>query len=86
MDEKLAPRTFGQREEMIFLGKEIHERRDYSEKTAEVIDEEVSKYISGALKTAKKTIEENKEKINKIVTTLIAKETIEKDEFEKLVA
>jgi cell division protease FtsH len=84
MDEKLAPRTFGQREEMIFLGKEIHERRDYSEKTAEVIDEEVSKYINAALKTALKTIGDNKEKINKIVTTLIEKETIEKDEFEKL--
>ena len=84
MDEKLGPRTFGQKEEMIFLGKEIHERRDYSEKTAEMIDVEISKYIEQALKTANKTISDNKNKINKIVTVLLDKETIEKDEFEKI--
>ncbi len=86
MDKKLGPRTFGQKEEMIFLGKEIHERRDYSEKTAEVIDEEISKYITEAQKTAKKIISENKDKMDKLVKTLMDKETIEKTEFEKLVA
>ncbi len=86
MDAKLGPRTFGEKEEMIFLGKEIHERRDYSEKTAEVIDEEISNYIKTALKTAEKTINDNKEKMEKIVSTLIEKETIEKEEFEALMA
>ncbi|MFA5127211.1 MAG: ATP-dependent zinc metalloprotease FtsH [Patescibacteria group bacterium] len=86
MDEKLGPRTFGEKEEMIFLGKEIHERRDYSEKTAESIDDEVSKYIHQALKTATKIITEQKAKIEKLVKTLIEKETIEKAEFEQLVA
>lgn len=86
MDEKLGPRTFGQKDEMVFLGKEIHERRDYSEKTAEVIDNEISNYINDALATAKKTISDNKDKIKKIVDVLMDKETIEKDEFEKLVA
>jgi len=86
MDEKLGPRTFGQKDEMIFLGKEIHERRDYSEKTAQTIDEEISNYINDALKTATKTINDNKDKIEKIVAVLIAKETIEKTEFDKLLA
>jgi len=86
MDEKLGPRTFGEKEEMIFLGKEIHERRDYSEKTAETIDEEVSKYIQDALRTATKLITDNKDKIEKLVKTLVEKETVEKEEFEALVA
>ena len=86
MDEKLGPRTFGQKEEMIFLGKEIHERRDYSEKTAETIDAEISNYIHNALKTAEKTINDNKDKIEKIVAVLIERETIEKEEFNKLLA
>jgi cell division protease FtsH len=86
MDAKLGPRTFGEKEEMIFLGKEIHERRDYSEKTAEVIDEEISNYIKNALKTAEKTIHDNKAKMEKIVATLMEKETIEKEEFANLMA
>ncbi|MFA6466652.1 MAG: ATP-dependent zinc metalloprotease FtsH [Patescibacteria group bacterium] len=86
MDEKLGPRTFGQKDEMIFLGKEIHERRDYSEKTAETIDTEISNYINNALKTAEKTINDNKDKIEKIVAVLVDKETIEKAEFENLLA
>ena len=86
MDEKLGPRTFGEREEMIFLGKEIHERRDYSEKTAEQIDEAISHYISSAQKTAVKLITDNKDKMEKIVAVLTDRETIEKDEFEQIMA
>jgi len=86
MNEKLGPRTFGENGELIFLGKEIHERREYSEKTAEVIDEEISKYIKNAKKTAQKILRENKDKIEKIVQVLLKKETIEKDEFNKLLA
>ncbi|MFA6307459.1 MAG: ATP-dependent zinc metalloprotease FtsH [Patescibacteria group bacterium] len=86
MDEKLGPRTFGQKDEMIFLGKEIHERRDYSEKTAQTIDEEISNYIHAALATATKTINDNKAKMEKIVAVLVERETIEKEEFDKLLA
>lgn len=86
MDEKMGPRTFGQKEEMVFLGKEIHERRDYSEKTAQEIDEQISKYIHTALDTAMKTIKDNKDKMENIVKVLIEKETIEKEEFEKILA
>ena len=86
MNEKLGPRTFGENGELIFLGKEIHERKEYSEKTAEVIDEEISKYIKNAQKTAQRILKENKDKIEKIVQALLEKETLEKDEFNKLVA
>ena len=86
MNKKLGPRTFGEKEELIFLGKEIHERRDYSEKTAETIDDEVSHYIKTAHQTAHQTIMDNKEKMEKIVAELIKNETIEKETFEALVA
>lgn len=86
MNKKLGFRTFGKKEEMVFLGKEIHEHRDYSEKTAESIDQEISNYIQTASETAGKIITEHRQQIEEIVKTLVEKETIEKEEFEKLVA
>ncbi len=85
MSEKMGPRTYGEREELIFLGKEIHENRDYSEITAQEIDAEVLKLLKDALETANKVIKENKESVEKIVAELLEKETIEKEEFEKIV-
>jgi cell division protease FtsH len=84
MSDVLGPRTFGQKEEMIFLGKEIHERRDYSEKVAETIDKEVTKLISTASQTAKETIVKNRKTLDKIAKTLLEKETLEKNEFAAL--
>ncbi len=86
MNEKLGFRTFGKKEEMVFLGKEIHERRDYSEKTAESIDHEISNYVQQAAQSAEKIIREHKEQMEKIVSVLMEKETIEKEEFDNLVA
>ena len=57
MSEKLGPRTFGKRDELVFLGKEISEQRDYSDKIAEDIDDEVRNLIKTAYIKAKKTIE-----------------------------
>ena len=85
MSEQLGPRTYGEREEMIFLGKEIHENRDYSEKTAQDIDKEVLDLLSDALKTAKSIVHEHRDKIDKVVDVLLDKETIEKDEFVEIV-
>jgi len=84
MSETLGPRTFGEKEGMVFLGKELHERRDYSEKTAEAIDKEVTKLINEASKTAYEVITKNKKYLDKIAETLLVKETIEKEEFEAL--
>jgi len=84
MSEILGPRTFGNKEEMIFLGREITEQRDYSEKIAEKIDEEIFTFISRATKMAEKIIEDRKDKIEKVVKELLKNETIEKEKFEEL--
>ena len=55
MSERLGPRTFGRKEELVFLGREISEQRNYSEKVAEEIDEEVRRIIDHAYQVAKKT-------------------------------
>ncbi len=85
MSEKLGPRTFGESEEFIFLGKEIHEQRDYSEETAKLIDMEVSSIISHAYNTAKEIIKKRRKDLENIVDKLLKEETIEKEEFEKIV-
>ena len=81
MSDNLAPRTYGDKDEMIFLGREISEKRNYSEKVAEEIDGEIDKLVLQAAVTAKKVISENKDKMDKIVKELLEKEKIEKDDF-----
>jgi len=81
----LGPRTFGRKEELIFLGKEISEEKNYSESTATKIDHEVSLFIENAFKTAEKIIGEKKETLERIAKTLLEKETIEQEEFNELV-
>ena len=85
MSEKLGPRTFGSNNDMMFMGKEIQEQKDYSEKTAEVIDEEVSAFIDKAYKRAEDIIDAEKETLEKVVKELLEKETLEQEEFEELV-
>lgn len=85
MSEKLGLRTFGDKEEMVFLGREITEQKDYSEKTAEQIDEEISFFISRAEKMALDIIRNKKDILEKIVKELMEKETIEKERFEEIV-
>jgi len=84
MSEVLGPRTYGQKEEMVFLGKQIHEQRDYSEKVAETIDKEISKLIEEAQKVAENTISKHKHQLDKIANKLLEQETLEKDEFAAL--
>lgn len=85
MSDALGPRTFGKREELIFLGKEIHEDRNYSEKIAARIDGEIGRLIKQALEKAEKVLREEKPLLAKIAKILIKKETIEREEFERLV-
>ena len=85
MSDKLGPRTFGDKEEMIFLGREIHEQRNYSEKQAELIDEEIKNFIAQGEDLAKNVIKEYRSELEKIVAVLLEKETIEKKEFEEIV-
>ena len=81
----LGPISFGEKEELVFLGKEISEQRNYSEKVAAKIDKEVEKFVKNAEKQATKILTKRKKLLNKIAQTLIIKETIEKEEFERLI-
>ena len=82
---ELGPRTFGKKEELIFLGKEVNEEKNYSEKTAESIDLEVHNLIEKSKENAKKIISEKKDKLDKLAQVLLEKETIEKEEFDEIV-
>jgi cell division protease FtsH len=84
MSEKLGPRTFGQRQELVFLGREISEQRDYSDKIAQEIDEEVHNIIQQAYNTAKKILTANKEKLKQLAAELIAHETLDEPELNKI--
>nr|HID13170.1 AAA family ATPase [Anaerolineae bacterium] len=81
----LGPITFGEREEMVFLGKEFELAKNYSEKLAEKIDKEVKKIIQEAEKKAKQILQKKRKILNKVAKILIEKETIEKEEFEKII-
>ncbi len=84
MSDKLGPRTFGGKEEMIFLGREMTTEKDYSEEISSQIDKEVSKFLDTAFHTAKKIITQKRKKLNQIADVLIKKEVIERKEFERL--
>ena len=86
MSEELGPRVFGRKEEMVFLGREISEQRNYSEKVAQEIDEEVRRIIDTAYANAKELLTDHKPKLDQIVRTLLEEETLEGEELVKLLA
>lgn len=86
MSEKLGPAVFGERQELVFLGKEIGTEKNYSEEIARMIDREVRKIINTALKRAKEVIVRRRQKLEAIAKRLMEKETIEREEFEALMA
>ncbi|MBI2984068.1 MAG: ATP-dependent zinc metalloprotease FtsH [Candidatus Kerfeldbacteria bacterium] len=81
---KLGPRTFGEREELIFLGREIHEQRDYSEKVAQEIDREIDRLLGQARLVAERILRDHRSDLDKVAGELLVKETIEREDFEKL--
>ena len=84
MSQALGPRTFGNKEELVFLGREISEQRDYGDKVADQIDEEVKAIIQTAYDTARKILSENKARLKYIAEKLVATETLEGEELEKI--
>ncbi|MFQ5997159.1 MAG: ATP-dependent zinc metalloprotease FtsH [Dehalococcoidales bacterium] len=82
MSDRLGPRTFGDKQEMVFLGREISEQKDYGDKVADAIDEEVNKIIQQAHRVAKRTLTQNKDKLVLLAEKLIAQETLEGEELE----
>jgi cell division protease FtsH len=77
MSAKLGPRTFGSKEEMVFLGREISEQRDYSDKIAELIDDEVRRLIDEALSIAKKVLTQHRDRLEYIAKQLLVRETLD---------
>ncbi|MFA6427297.1 MAG: ATP-dependent zinc metalloprotease FtsH [Candidatus Magasanikbacteria bacterium] len=81
MSEKLGPRQYGENDELIFLAQEIHEKRNYSEKTAELIDVEIDKLLSDSITRAENIIKKQRKQMDDLVAVLLKKETVEQDEF-----
>ena len=81
MSEKMGPMMFGQKEEMIFLGREISEQRDYSEAVAQEIDGEVRGVVNWAYDRARTLLKENRDKLDLVANRLLEVETIEQEEF-----
>jgi cell division protease FtsH len=80
----LGPISFGEKDDLVFLGKEISEQRNYSEKVAVLIDKEIERFIRNAEKQAADILNKKKNLLNKIARRLIEKEIIEREEFEKI--
>jgi cell division protease FtsH len=76
MSETLGPITFGKKNEQIFLGREISQHRDYSEKTAQVIDNEVNKIIDSCMKESRDILKKNRATVETLARYLIERETI----------
>jgi cell division protease FtsH len=85
MSEKLGPLTFGKKDEQIFLGKEIARHKDYSEKTAIEIDDEVKRIVMDAYNRAQNLLAENKDLLDALAKTLLEKETMDAEEIDALI-
>jgi len=84
MSEKLGPLAFGKKEEMVFLGREISEQRNYSDEVAAKIDAEVRELIDNAFSRAKEALTTHRAVLDRLAALLVEKETIEHEEFESL--
>ncbi|MFV2065306.1 MAG: ATP-dependent zinc metalloprotease FtsH, partial [Chloroflexota bacterium] len=86
MSDKLGPLAFGKREEMVFLGREISEQRNYSDEIARQIDDEVRAIIERAYERAKEVLTTYQDSLIQLAEALVAKESIDADEFEAMFA
>jgi cell division protease FtsH len=80
MSEKLGPIAFGERDEQIFLGREIAQHTDYSEKTAQAIDDEVNRIVSDSYGRAKEILEEKIDVLHAMAAALLDRETLNSEE------
>jgi len=86
MSERLGPLTFGRKEELVFLGREIGEQRNYSEEVAKSIDEEIRRFISEAHEKAKSILTQHKDTLIRLAKKLIEVETLEGEELEAVLS
>jgi cell division protease FtsH len=84
MSEKLGPLTFGKKEEMVFLGKEIATHKDYSEQTAIAIDQEVRSIAERCYNQANQLLRDNLDKLHLLARTLLEREVLDGDEMNRL--
>ena len=84
MSDGLGLMTYGKKEELVFLGREISEQRDYSEEVAQKIDIEVRKLIDTAYKTAKKILKKYRKELDAVAEALIENENMSREEFEAI--
>ena len=85
MSDRLGPRSFGTNEEHLFLGREVSRSRDFSEMTAQAIDEEVSRLVREAHDRARAILESKREAMEAIVALLLEKETVDGRDIERIV-
>ena len=85
MSDKMGPLTFGKQEEQIFLGREIAQHRDYSEQTAEQIDEEVRRFVMEGYNTAKSVLEKHADALTRLAEALLEREVLDAHEIAALV-
>jgi len=85
MSERLGPLTFGKKDEQIFLGREIAKHKDYSEKIAEEIDEEVRRIVIEAYEGSRKLLTENYDLLDALARALLEKETLDAPEIDRLI-
>ncbi|MEP7199164.1 MAG: ATP-dependent zinc metalloprotease FtsH, partial [Chloroflexota bacterium] len=86
MSQKLGPRTFGKKEELVFLAREISEQRNYSGEVAELIDAEVRAIIDCAYTRAKQVLTDYRDRLDRLATMLVEAETVDKQQFDALFA
>jgi cell division protease FtsH len=84
MSASMGPMVYGQKEELIFLGREISEQRDYSEAVAEEIDSEVRTIVNTAYKDARKILIKYRKQLDAVAQKLLEVETLSKDDFQKI--
>ena len=85
MSETLGPLMFGKKEEQIFLGREFAQHRDYSEKTAEAIDNEIKRLVIDAYESAKGILVEHDSALHALAKSLLEKETLDATDVDKII-
>lgn len=84
MSEEIGPISFGDRQELVFLGRELSEGRNYSEKVAETIDSEVSRIVRSCYSRARTLLQENRDKFVTVAQALLERESLDSTEFRAL--
>lgn len=85
MSERIGPVTMGESQEMVFLGRDLGERRNYSEEMAALVDEEVHRVMDEAYATARQVLIQRLPVLHRLAEVLVAHETIEEEELDRIV-